>query len=282
MGRADALKPNRHKGGHPPLSRAELPVDTVSLARHLIGKMLVREMAEGVASGRIVETEAYVVGDAAGCAYRGLTRRNVRPSSSAGAKGGSHVLSQEEPCRDSTVALSLSSCSLSSGVMVSKSEASKTWRISISYSPPGTGSGQRSTHSIASSFEFTWNIQNPAISSLSSGNGPSMTVRLPAENLTRVPFELGCRPSPASNTPAFVSSSLYFIIAAISSVLGGTPASVFSSALSRIMNRIARSVPDARQSPSTSRRSGRPPCQSAAKRRSWSAASAPAHRRPAR
>ena len=42
--------------GHPPLPRAELPVDTVSLARYLIGKILVREMAEGVASGRIVET----------------------------------------------------------------------------------------------------------------------------------------------------------------------------------------------------------------------------------
>jgi DNA-3-methyladenine glycosylase len=76
MGRADALKPSRHKGGHPPLSRAELPVDTVSLARYLIGKILVREMAEGVASGRIVETEAYIVGDAAGHAYRGMTPRN--------------------------------------------------------------------------------------------------------------------------------------------------------------------------------------------------------------
>ena len=76
MGRADALKPSRHKGGHPPLPRAELPVDRVSLARYLIGKILVREMAECVASGRIVETEAYVVGDAAGHPYRGMTPRN--------------------------------------------------------------------------------------------------------------------------------------------------------------------------------------------------------------
>ena len=65
--------------GHPmtaPLSRPELPIDTVSLARYLLGKLLVRKLPEGVASGRIVETEAYVVGDAAGHAYRGMTPRN--------------------------------------------------------------------------------------------------------------------------------------------------------------------------------------------------------------
>ncbi len=59
-----------------PLARPALPIDTASLARYLIGKVLVRELPEGVASGRIVETEAYVVGDAAGHAYRGMTPRN--------------------------------------------------------------------------------------------------------------------------------------------------------------------------------------------------------------
>jgi DNA-3-methyladenine glycosylase len=58
------------------LDRAEMPVDTAQLARFLIGRMLVRVLAAGVAGGRIVETEAYDIGDPAGHAYRGVTRRN--------------------------------------------------------------------------------------------------------------------------------------------------------------------------------------------------------------
>ena len=68
-----------------PIARSELPIDTAALARYLIGKVLVRELPEGLASGRIVETEAYGIGDAAGHAYRGMTPRIVRCFSSLGA-----------------------------------------------------------------------------------------------------------------------------------------------------------------------------------------------------
>jgi DNA-3-methyladenine glycosylase len=57
------------------LDRAELPVDTAQLARFLIGKSLVRTLPGGVAGGRIVETEAYDIGDPAGHTYRGMTPR---------------------------------------------------------------------------------------------------------------------------------------------------------------------------------------------------------------
>ena len=75
------------------------------------------------------------------------------------------------------------------------------------------GLGQRLTHSIASSFDFTCHSQKPAISSFVSAKGPSITVRLSPENRTRAPFELGWSPSPASITPAFTSSSLNLPIA---------------------------------------------------------------------
>ena len=73
MGRTDTVS---HSNDHMPLSRSELPDDTVALARFLIGKLVVRALPEGMVSGRIVETEAYVVGDAAGHGFRGMTPRN--------------------------------------------------------------------------------------------------------------------------------------------------------------------------------------------------------------
>jgi DNA-3-methyladenine glycosylase len=73
MGRADTVN---HRNEYPPIARSELPNDTVALARFLIGKLVVRALPEGVVSGRIVETEAYVVGDAAGHGFRGMTPRN--------------------------------------------------------------------------------------------------------------------------------------------------------------------------------------------------------------
>lgn len=58
------------------LRRAELPRDTVELARALIGRVVVRERRGERLAGRIVETEAYPVGDAAAHAFRGETARN--------------------------------------------------------------------------------------------------------------------------------------------------------------------------------------------------------------
>ncbi len=59
------------------LRRGELPVDTVEMARYLIGKVVVHDIEGGRLGGRIVETEAYPPGDSAGHAFRGETPRNA-------------------------------------------------------------------------------------------------------------------------------------------------------------------------------------------------------------
>ena len=60
-----------------PLARAELPSGAAALARWLLGKTLVRQGEDGRISGRIVETEAYVSGDASGHGFKGKTNRNA-------------------------------------------------------------------------------------------------------------------------------------------------------------------------------------------------------------
>ena len=59
------------------LTRRALPMSTVGLARHLIGKILVHDTSRGRMSGRIVETEAYPPGDPTAYHRSGLTTSNA-------------------------------------------------------------------------------------------------------------------------------------------------------------------------------------------------------------
>src|SRR4051794_36354245 len=72
---------------------------------------------------------------------------------------------------------------------------------------------------------LTCHSQKPATNSRVSAKGPSMTVRLGPSKATRLPWDEGFRPSPASMMPALTSSSLNLPMAARSSVEGMTPAS---------------------------------------------------------
>src|SRR5439155_3515034 len=153
---------------------------------------------------------------------------------------------QDLDCRDyffaAICARRRSSCFRSSGVnSAPKSSASNTWRISTSVPPPN---GARLSHSIASAFDFTCHSQNPAISSLVSANGPSITVRFVPSKRTRTPFELGWSPSPASITPAFTSSSLNLPMSVRIFLSGRAPASESLFALTITMNRIVLSPSD--------------------------------------
>jgi DNA-3-methyladenine glycosylase len=60
-----------------PIQRAVLPTRAATLARFLIGKLVIRRLPEGLAVGRIVETEAYLPDDPACHAFRGRTPRNA-------------------------------------------------------------------------------------------------------------------------------------------------------------------------------------------------------------
>src|SRR5438552_5890239 len=68
-----------------------------------------------------------------------------------------------------------------------------------------------------------------------------MTVGVLPVNRTRLPFELGCSPSPACITPALTSSSLYLPMAVRISVFGMTPASESLLAFTKTMTRIGMS-----------------------------------------
>ncbi len=61
------------------IRRTELPVDTVELARYLVGKVVVHDTDDGRLSGPYrLETEAYPVGDSAGRTHSAeKTRRNA-------------------------------------------------------------------------------------------------------------------------------------------------------------------------------------------------------------
>jgi DNA-3-methyladenine glycosylase len=58
--------------------------DTITIARNLLGKLLVRKFKNQILVGRIIETEAYLPDDEASHSFGGLTKRNTSMFMSAG------------------------------------------------------------------------------------------------------------------------------------------------------------------------------------------------------
>ena len=71
---------------YPPLGRAFYQRETVRVARELLGKLILRELSEGLVAARLSEVEAYLgVGDPAAHTYRGReTPRNATMWGEAG------------------------------------------------------------------------------------------------------------------------------------------------------------------------------------------------------
>jgi DNA-3-methyladenine glycosylase len=71
----DTAEVARWHGRPAPIAAAELDTDPASAARGLLGRLLVREHADGRVVARVVETEAYGPDDPASHSARGMTPR---------------------------------------------------------------------------------------------------------------------------------------------------------------------------------------------------------------